>query len=119
MFYGEFKELAHGVGDLRGFDEGGHAVFAIVDECYIVAEDVDLDGRVVFARREKGAREEPSFGFLFGVFSELGGSDVFGADIGFDAGFFECFEGVAVGDFIVAAADEIIGGLSSDNFIPD
>ena len=43
IFFGEEEHLAHCIGDCGGFDKGGHAIFAEVDEGDVVAEDIDFD----------------------------------------------------------------------------
>ena len=53
VFFGEEEELAHGIGDFGRFDEGGHAIFGVVDKGDVVTEDVDFYGGVVFVWGEK------------------------------------------------------------------
>jgi hypothetical protein len=55
VFSREEEELTHSFGYFWRFDNGGHAVFAVIDKSNIVAEDIDFDRGTIFVRGEKSA----------------------------------------------------------------
>ena len=55
VFFSKEKHLTHGVGDFWRLDEGGHAIFVVVDECDVVSEDINFYRRAIFVWGEKSA----------------------------------------------------------------
>ena len=53
VFFGEEKDLTHGVGNFGRFNKGRHAVFGVVGKGDVVAKNVDFYRGIVFVGWEK------------------------------------------------------------------